>query len=137
MKVLETIENVTADLSTASEIFPSNLEWNTFETNEVYKDSREYKSITKFVTITVLLLFFIPIFSVFIRIINADPWSNKVSLVILTTYIICVKLLRTFIVIVSSIYCFDMIRALFSTIVEQLAGLIQECYDRFRNCLCI
>ena len=137
IEVLESIENTTANLSTASEIFPSNLEWSTFETNEVYKDSREYKSITKFVTITVLLLLFLPIFSVFIRIINADPWSNTVSLIILTTYIICVKLLRTFLVIVSSIYCFDMIRALFSTMVEQLAGLIQEYYDRFRNCLCI
>ena len=112
-------------------VFPSDIEQNTVNTTEAYKDSKECKSIIKSVTITFIVIISIPIFFFFAhRTINPHNGSKIADIIILITYTIIWKLFRSLFVIISSIYCFEVIGTLFSTMVSDIIESIQRAYDR-------
>ena len=88
-------------------------------------------------TVTFTLLFFLTIFIIFIQCVNsmygASNWSEIVNIIIVITCVICIKFLRTFLVIISSIYCFDVIGELFSTIVTEIKEFFQDAYDEYKS----
>ena len=114
-----------------NDVFPSDIEQNTVKTTEAYKDSRECKSIIKSVIITFIVIISIPIFFFFAhRTINPHNGSKIADIIILITYTIIWKLFRSLFVIISSICCFEVIGALFSTMVTDIIDFFQLAFDR-------
>ena len=130
IEVLETIPDAATSTHSPDMIFPSDHLDNAFNTTEVYKDSREHESIMKFVTIISLFLF-LSIFSIiFIRTFLGFDLSKVTNLILVLVITIVLKLFRTFILIFSSIYCFELIRSLFSAIINETFEFLLLVCDR-------
>ena len=130
IEVLETIDDEAANSPSPNNIFPSGPIDNTADAIEVYNDSREHKAISKVVTITFFLLIF-SIFSIgFIRSFMDLNFSTITNIIIFMIMTITIKLFRTFFVILSSIYCFELIRSLFFTITNETVEFFQLVHNR-------
>ena len=130
IEVLETIDDEAANSPSLNNIFPSGPVDNTADAIEVYNDSREHKSISKFVSITFFLLFFSIFSIVFIRSFMDLNFSTITNIIIFMIATIIIKLSRTFLVILSSIYCFELIRSLFFTITNETVEFFQLVHNR-------
>ena len=131
IEVLETIDDEAANSSSLNNIFPSGPDDNTADAIEVYNDSREHKSISKFVTVTFFLLIFSILSIAFIRSSMELNFSTITNIIIFMIVTIIIKLFRTFLVISSSIYCFELIRSLFFTITNETVEFFQSVHNRF------
>ena len=134
IEVLETIDDAVTSTHSPDVIFPSAPLDNAFDATEVYKDSREHQSIMKFVAITFLFLFLSIFLIIFIRTFLGFNLSTVTKFIIVIMITIFLKLFRTFMVIFSSIYCFELIRSLFSTIINETIESFQLLYNRVINC---
>ena len=131
IEILEVIDEVATDSPSPDIIFPADPEDNTTNEIEAYSDSREHKSIMKCVMITSLLACLLILSVTFIRTFKFFNFSTNINLTIFMVTTISIKLLRTFFVIFSSIYCFESIRSLFSTITNEIVEFFQLALDRF------
>ena len=121
--IIEVIDYKVSDLAPSNAIFPIESEDSTVKISKLYKDSREYKSIVKSVTVTYLSIFLIlilPLLGIFIQTHGAFHFSHDVNMCIIVMCTIVWKLFRSFVVIVTSIYCFDIIRSLFTTMISDI-----------------
>ena len=117
-------------ISPMDQVFPLDLERGKVETSEAYKDSREYKSIMKSVTLSSLLLFLIPILFIFF---HTAIMNEMVGTIFFVLFMILCKVFRSFVVMFGSIYCFELVRLLFSTMITNTVESFQETCTRFRN----
>ena len=134
IEVLESIDDVVNNFPPRNMIFPADPLDNDGRAMMVYNDSREHKSISKFVNITSLLLLLVIlslILTTFIRVFMDFDLSKITNVIIFMVHTIFLKLLRTFLVIVSSVYCFELVRSLFSSIINETVELFQLARDRF------
>ena len=131
IEVLETIDDETTNYSSPNMIFPSDPEDNIANETILYSESREHKSIMKFVKVTSLLLFCSILSLSFISYIWGFKFITTTKIAVFMVIIILSKLCRTFLVIFSSIYCFELVRSLFLTITNEVVEFFQLAYDRF------
>ena len=131
IEVLETIDEAASNSPSTNTIFPSDPEDNTAIKTKVYSESREHKSIIKFVTITSLLMSLSILGIAFIRTFMDFNFSTVTNVIISMVLTLFLKLCRTFLVIFTSIYCFELIRSLFLTITNEVVEFLQLAYDRF------
>ena len=131
IEVLETIDDEAANSTSPNNIFPSDPVDNTADEIELYNDSREHKSILKFVTITALLLFISILSIAFIRSFMDLNFHTVTNIIIFMILTIIIKLFRTFLVIFSSIYCFELICSLFFTITNEAFEFFQSVHNIF------
>ena len=131
IEILETIDDEATNSPSQNIIFPSEPEDNKSNKTEVYSDSREHKSILKCVIMTSLLVCLLILSIIFIRTFKAFDFSTIINIIIFMVTTIFIKLCRTFLVIFSSIYCFELIRSLFSTITYEIVEFFQLSFDRF------
>ena len=131
IEVLETIDDAATNYPSPSSIFPSDPEDNTANKTKVYSESREHKSILKFVAITSFLLCLSILVIAFIRTFMDFNFSTVTNVILFMMITLFLKLCRSFLVIVSSIYCFELIRSLFSTITKETLDFFQLLRNRF------
>ena len=130
--VVEVIDDEVSDLTPSNVVFPTESEDNTVEISKLYKDSREYKSIVKSITVTYLSIFLIlilPLLGIFIQTHGAFHFGQDVNLCIIVMCTIVWKLFRSFVVIATSIYCFDIIRSLFLTMMSDIYEFFQMLWN--------
>ena len=101
------------------------------EVNE-YRNSKEHQSIKKALIANWLFLGFCMVLSIFFSIIISKK-SSKGSAVLVFKSLF--SLYRAFAPIVSSIYCFDVIRSLFQQILETAVDDLRNKYERARGLL--
>ena len=131
IEVLETIDDEATNAPSPNMIFPSDPEDNIANETILYSESREHKSIMKFVKVTSLLLFCSILSLSFISYIWGFKFITTTKIAVFMVIIILSKLCRTFLVIFSSIYCFELVRSLFLTITNEVVEFFQLAYDRF------
>ena len=131
IEVLETIDEAASNSPSTNTIFPSDPEDNTAIKTKVYSESREHKSIIKFVTITSLLMSLSILVIAFIRTFMDFNFSTVTNVIIFMVLTLFLKLCRTFLVIFSSIYCFELIRSLFLTMTNETVEFFQTLRNRF------
>ena len=131
IEVLETIDDEATNAPSPNMIFPSDPEDNMPNETKLYSESREHKSIMKFVKVTSLLLFCSILIISFISYIWNFNFSITTKISVFMVFTIFSKLCRTFLVIFASIYCFELIRSLFSTITNEIVEYFQIVHDRF------
>ena len=131
IEVLMTMDDAATNSSSPNMIFPSDPVDDTANEPELYSESREHKSILKFVTMTSILLFLSILSITFIRTFIGFNLSTIANVIAFTAILIFVKLCRTFLVIFSSIYCFELIHSLFRTIANETVEFFQLAHDRF------
>ena len=95
-----------------------------------YKESKEHKSIMKSIMISVLYLSFLFLFAILNQIPLKHQEANFFS-IFLT--IIILKLYRTFATILTSIYCFEIVRLLFFQTAKNIKANIQTIYSTIRS----
>ena len=117
-------------MSPMDQVFPLDLEKGKVDTSEAYKDSRENKSIMKTVTLSSLLLFLIPILFIFF---HTAIMNEMVGTIFFVLFMILCKIFRSFVVMFGSIYCFELVRLLFSTMITNTIESFQETCARFRD----
>ena len=134
IEVLEIIDDATSNSPSPNMIFPLDPVDSTADATEVYKDTREHKSISKFVTVTSLLLvscFLWVLYKTFVRAYMGFGFSAITNIILFMLITVVCKLIRTFLVIFSSIFCFELIRSLFSTITIEIVEFFQSAHNRF------
>ena len=99
IEVLETIDEAASNSPSTNTIFPSEPEDNTAIKTKVYSESREHKSIIKFVTITSLLMSLSILGIAFIRTFMDFNFSTVTNVIISMVLTLFLKLCRTFLVI--------------------------------------
>ena len=131
IEVLETIDDESTNSPSPNMSFPSDREGNTTYETEDYNESREHKSILKCVMITSLFLLILTLTITFIRFLKGFNLDTITKIILFMVFTILVKLCRTFMVIFSSIYCFELVRSLFMIITNDTVEFFQSAYDRF------
>ena len=101
------------------------------EVNE-YRNSKEHQSIKKALIVNSLFLGFCVVLSIFFSIIISKKSSKGSTILVLKSLF---SLYRAFAPIVSSIYCFDVIRCLFQQIFETAVDALRNEYERARGLL--
>ena len=101
------------------------------EVNE-YRNSKEHQSIKKALIVNCLFLGFCVVLSIFFSIIISMKSSKGSTILVLKSLF---SLYRAFAPIVSSIYCFDVIRCLFQQIFQTAADDLRNKYERARGLL--
>ena len=101
------------------------------EVNE-YRNSKEHQSIKKALIVNWLFLGFCVVLSIFFSIIISKKSSKGSTILVLKSLF---SLYRAFAPVVSSIYCFDVIRCLFLQIFETAVDNLREGYERVRDLL--
>ena len=113
----------------SNEAFPFEIEDDIDEKNQDYKDSKEHKAIMKSVVISAAYLFSIALPFIFV---HAAHFNQRVIFVFIAILVSFLKIFRTFAITLASIYCFELIRTLFSTIVNDIIEFHRDIYDRIR-----
>ena len=104
------------------------------ESNELYINSKEHKSIIK-ASITNLIIFILMVVLVIIEqnIVRASPSANRLRLAIAIA--VPVKFYLKYSTILMAIYCFEVVNHLFSQIAVNTKDYVQNLYNLVRNML--
>ena len=113
----------------SNEAFPFEIEDDIDEKNQDYKDSKEHIAIMKSVVISAAYLFSIALPFIFV---HAAHFNQRVIFVFIAILLSLLNIFRTFAITLASIYCFELIRTLFSTIVNDIIEFHRDIYDRIR-----
>ena len=92
---------------------------------EEYKDSKERRSIIKSVVISAMYFLLIVVSVIIIQIIYR---YEKIGFIFASLYVMLSKLFRSFAVIITSVYCFELVHALFLEIIADMKEFVENMY---------
>ena len=110
-------------------IFPQDLEDPTVIILE-YENSKEHRSIRKSLLISGMYLSFIFTTIIVIQIIYK---YENIIMIFVSLYVMFSKLFRTFAVIFTSIYCYELVHALFWEIISDVKDSFENIYVNIRH----
>ena len=112
------------DIENASTLSPC------IDTNELYKDSKEHKSIVKASIANMIFLFFVAVLIIIAGLFK--PTSDNLMRIALVIGVI-LKFYRTFSVIFMTIYCFEVVYDLFQQTALNIKDDVQNLYNMVRD----